>query len=346
MRVSLPLQPFQPFCDFALDFGTATTQLSAPGHGLLAQEPTLVAVRSEYGNERIAAVGHRAKVLSGKTASSLATHRPVENGSIRDFELARSLLRQLFSALPRRLRLLARRLLVGVSPQASDQDVRTLIAATQFASEAKIFIADEPVLAILGTGLPLADLRAALVVDIGAGTSDASVVCPRGVIISRSTHAAGDAFDQAIARMVYSDHQLRIGTASAERIKLELGRATNKSPQHSMLVQGQDLRSLFPGQVRVNEEMVVRALREPIDEIARMINQLLEETAPEFAGDLLDTGIILVGAGSQLPEIDTLIAERTGLPVRLVEQPASCSLRGAEKILRNWKKYQHLLSSP
>ncbi|MBN8550848.1 MAG: rod shape-determining protein [Deltaproteobacteria bacterium] len=338
------LSGFAP--EFAVDLGTANTLLYLKGEGIVANEASFVAVHQE-GKEsgKVEAYGTRAKLLEGRTSKCIEALRPLEGGCIRDSELTVQMLRYFFEKVPAHTRLLKAKVLLGIPSGATEVEQRAVAEAATLAGGGKVFVVEEVMAAAIGAGIPVTDNKGCMVVDIGGGTTDVAVISYNDVVISRSTKTAGNKFDFLISEYVRRKHHVWIGNQTAERIKIEIGAARLTKDDPVITVQGRGVKDLMPAQISIRRSEVLEAIGESFLDIAKLVQGVLDQTPPEVAADLIDTGIVLVGGGALFPEIDSFLEHQTGLPVTLVEAPMTAVVEGAGKILEEWGKYQHLLTT-
>jgi len=206
-----------------------------------------------------------------------------------------------------------------------------------------VHIINEPMAAAIGIGIPIEEARGNMVIDIGGGTSEIAVIALSGIVNNTSIRIAGDEMDDAIIAYLKRKYNLLIGEQTAERVKIEIGSAFPLSPELKMDVKGRDLVEGLPRTVATSSKEIREALEEPVNAIMQAIHEALEQTPPELAADIVDRGIVLTGGGAMLREFDKKIRKETGLPVFVVEDPLTCVVRGAGKIISDFAKYAHIL---
>jgi rod shape-determining protein MreB len=328
----------------AVDLGTAKTVLYVKGRGIVANEPSFVAVEENgTGAGRVAAIGKQAKELRGRTAQNIQSVNPLRGGSVQDFELAGALLTHVVHKNPSRSRLLKSRTLIGVGSSATALERKAIIEAAQFAGSGEVYLIDESLAAAIGAGLPLHKACGSMIVDIGAGTTDVTVLSLNGIVCSESIESAGARFDEKIAEYVRKVHHVAIGEQTAEEIKLAIGAALPGSENPTYAVRGRHNSTGLPACINLSQTEVVKALSEPLEEIVEVIKRVLDKTPPEIAADIMDRGMTLVGAGALLSRLDAFISSRTSLTARLVEEASTAVARGAGRVLENWADYEELL---
>jgi rod shape-determining protein MreB len=332
-------------CDFALDLGTFNTLIYQRGKGIVANEASYVAIDRRYkGGERVTAVGNRAKALRGKTSRNIQCELPFRSGAIQDLSLAKLLLKRFFDNIPQPGKMLKSTMIASLPPNATEPDKYSVIAAAEHAGAGRVFIVDELIAAAIGAGIPIEESRGTMIVDLGGGSTDAAVISANGIVCSHSITTGGNTFDQRISEYVRKQRHILIGEETAEEAKIKIGAARAQKNKASVQLQGHDLARGRPTMFTLDQEEVVNAITEPLKEIAELLRRVLDRTPPEVASDLIDTGIVLVGGGALLPDIDTYLSEATGIHISLAEEPITAIIEGTGTILEEWEKYKHLLA--
>jgi rod shape-determining protein MreB len=325
--------------DLAIDLGTANTVVYARGRGIVINEPSVVAMETHAGVRRVRAVGADAKLMMGKTPAYLKTIRPLRNGVIADLEVAEQMIKHfILKANGGGSRFTRGPEIVICVPSGSTQVERRAIRdAASNAGASKVLLLVEPMAAAIGAGIEVIRPKGSLVVDIGGGTTEVGVISLHGLTYSSSVRVGGDKMDDAISQSVRRNHNLMIGEATAEKIKKEFGTARvpfGVEPRRA-LVRGRDVARGVPREIEITQDELVDAMREPVGQIIQAVRRALENTAPEIAADIIDDGITMTGGGSLLPEIDGVLADETGLPVRIAETPLICVALGAGRALED-----------
>jgi rod shape-determining protein MreB len=330
--MNFPLFNFGPR-DLAIDLGTANTVVYLRDRGVVIQEPSVVAL--EYGNgpPKVRAVGEDAKLMLGKTPANLRTIRPLRNGVIADLEVAEQMIKHFMTkAVGGRGRFGGKIEVVMCVPSGSTNVERRAIRdAASNAGASEVRLIEEPMAAAIGAGMPVADPIGSMVVDIGGGTTEVGVISLQGLAYSRSDRVGGDKMDDAIMSYVRRTHNLQIGEATAERIKKEIGVARVPADGRGIVVgvKGLHVEKGVPREIELTQAEIARALSEPVARIVHAVREALEHTEPEIAADIIDAGITMTGGGSLLREIDAVLADETGLPVRVADSPMLCVALGA-----------------
>jgi len=325
--------------DIAIDLGTANTVVYARGLGIVASEPSVVAMEIENGVRKVRAVGDDAKLMLGKTPDNIRTIRPLRAGVIADIEVAEEMLKHFirkahggpsrFSRGPE--------VVICIPSGATNVERRAIRDAVTNAGADRVSLIEEPMAAAIGAGLPVAEPIGSMVVDIGGGTTEVGVISLQGLAFCRSARVGGDRMDEAIASYVRRNFNLLIGEGTAERVKLEIGAAVRPydGTGATTYVRGRDVSRGVPSEIQLTQAQVAEALAEPVSQIVEVVRTALEHTQPEIAADVLDQGITMTGGGSLLRDFATVLEDSTGLPVRVADDPMSCVALGAGQTLED-----------
>ncbi len=322
--------------DLSIDLGTANTLIYIPGQGIVLNEPSVVAIKEDKirGAKTIAAVGADAKQMLGRTPGNITAIRPLKDGVIADFAVTERMLRffiekvhesKLFRPSPR--------ILICVPCGSTQVERRAIRESAAMAGAREVYLIEEPMSAAVGAGLPVDEPYGSMVLDIGGGTSEVAVISLNGIVYSASVRIGGDRFDDAIINYVRRNYGTLIGEATAERIKHEIGTAYPGSEIKEIEVKGRNLAEGVPRSFALNSNEILEALQEPLSGIVGSVKVALEQTPPELGADVANRGIVLTGGGALLADIDRLIAEETGLPVNIADDPLTCVARGGGKVL-------------
>ena len=338
--MNFPLFNFGPR-DLAIDLGTANTVVYLRDRGVVIQEPSVVALEYGSGLPKVHAVGEDAKLMLGKTPANIRTIRPLRNGVIADLEVAEQMIKHFMTKAlggGARGRFGGKIEVVMCVPSGSTNVERRAIRdAASNAGASEVRLIEEPMAAAIGAGMPVADPIGSMVVDIGGGTTEVGVISLQGLAYSRSERVGGDKVDEAIMSYVRRRHNLQIGEATAERIKQEIGIARVPLDGRGLTigVKGLHVEKGVPREIELTQAEIARAASEPVARIVHAVREALEHTQPEIAADIIDAGITMTGGGSLLREIDAVLADETGLPVRVAENPLQCVALGAGMTLED-----------
>ena len=322
--------------DLSIDLGTANTLIFVRDGGIVLNEPSVVAIRSDgRGGKRIEAVGLDAKRMLGRTPSNISTIRPLKDGVIADFMVTEKMLQHFIKKVHRR-RLLrpVTRVLVCVPYGSTQVERRAIRESASNAGARKVYLVEEPIAAAIGAGIPIGDARGSMVLDIGGGTSEVAVISLNGIVYAESVRIGGDRFDEAIIAYVRRQYNMLIGEATAERIKHTIGTAYPGHEVKEIEVVGRHLSAGVPRAFTLNSNEILDALQEPLSGILGAVKTALEKTPPELGSDVAERGIVLTGGGALLQDLDKLISEETGLPVIIAEDPLTCVARGGGMLLQ------------
>ncbi|WP_174873494.1 rod shape-determining protein [Vogesella oryzae] len=327
--------------DLAIDLGTANTLIYMRGKGIVLDEPSVVAIHSDAPTNKksILAVGLEAKRMLGRTPGSIQAIRPMKDGVIADFTVTEQMLKQFIKKVtPNRFFAASPRIVICV-PCGSTQVERRAIKDSALAAGARrVELIEEPMAAAIGAGLPVEDPTGSMVVDIGGGTTEVGVISLGGVVYSNSVRVGGDKFDEAIINYIRRNYGMLIGETTAEEIKKTIGSAFPGTEVKEMEVKGRNLAEGIPRAFTVSSNEILEALTEPLNQIVSAVKIALEQTPPELGADIADKGMVLTGGGALLKDIDRLLAEETGLPVFVAEEPLTCVVRGSGKALDKMDK--------
>ncbi|NLC10638.1 MAG: rod shape-determining protein MreB [Firmicutes bacterium] len=330
--------------DMGIDLGTATILVYMRGKGIVLNEPSVVAI--EQRSKKVLAVGEQAQRMLGRTPGNIIATKPLKDGVIADFELTEVMLKHFINKVCQRRSILRPRVVVCIPAGTTPVEKKAVIEAVTHTGAKEAFLIEEPRAAALGAGLDIFEPSGNMVVDIGGGTSDIAVLSMGEAVVSCSVRVGGDKFDTAIARYVKKEYNVLIGEQTAEKLKIEIGTAYPGNRDLSLDVRGRDLVTGLPRSITLTTAKILEALEEPLWDIIQGVKQVLEKTPPELAGDIIDKGIVLTGGGALLDGMNKLIAEETGVPVYLAEDPIGSVALGTGKALESIDKIsQSLISS-
>ncbi len=322
--------------DLSIDLGTANTLIYIPGQGIVLNEPSVVAIKEDKmrGSKSIAAVGTDAKMMLGRTPGNITAIRPLKDGVIADFAVTERMLR-FFIAKVHESKFLrpSPRILICVPCGSTQVERRAIRESAAMAGAREVYLVEEPMSAAVGAGMPVDEALGSMVLDIGGGTSEVAILSLNGIVYSSSVRIGGDRFDEAIINYVRRNYGILIGEATAELIKHEIGTAYPGSEIIEIEVKGRNLAEGVPRSFTLNSNEILEALQEPLSGIVDAVRVALENTPPELGADVATRGIVVTGGGALLRDIDRLVAEETGLPVHIADDPLTCVARGGGTIL-------------
>jgi len=330
--------------DLAIDLGTANTVVYVRNKGIMLNEPTVVAVKTQ--SRQFLAAGRAAKEMLGKTPDKIVACRPLRDGVIANFELTECMLRHFIRAVHDDRRTLVRpRMIIGVPSGITQVEKRAIEDTAKQAGAREVYTIMEPMAAAIGAGLLVQEPSGNMIIDIGGGTTEVAIISLKSIVFCRSIRVGGDEMDSAIVQYVKRKYNLLIGERTAEAIKINIGcallNATTKD--QTVEVKGRDLVTGVPKTIVLSSPEVNEALLETIASIVNVVRELLENTPPELSSDLVDNGIVMAGGGSLLKDLDKLISKETGLPVRVADDPLFCVVNGAGKVLEELEFFREAL---
>jgi rod shape-determining protein MreB len=335
--------------DLAIDLGTANTLIYARGKGIVLDEPSVVAIRTDGGpnaRKSIEAVGKEAKMMLGKTPGSINAIRPMKDGVIADFTVTEQMLKQFIKRVHDvRMFAPAPRIIICVPCGSTQVERRAIRESALGAGASQVYLIEEPMAAAIGAGLPVSDATGSMVVDIGGGTTEVGVISLGGMVYSTSVRVGGDKFDESIVNYIRRNYGMLIGDTTAENIKKQIGTAFPGLEVLEMEVKGRNLAEGIPRTFTVTSNEILEALSEPTNQIVTAVKQALEQTPPELGADIAERGLILTGGGALLRDLDRLLREETGLPVMVAEDPLTCVVRGCGIALEKMDKLGNIFAS-
>lgn len=321
--------------DLAIDLGTANTLIYVRDRGIVLDEPSIVAVQAGVhgGKAKILAVGTEAKKMQGRTPRHIEIVRPMKDGVIADFSITERMLGILIKKAVGERMVVPPRVVICVPGGSTQVERKAIRDSVLEAGASSVHLVEEPMAAALGAGLPIEEAAGSMIVDIGGGTTEIGILSLGGMAYSDSVRVGGDAFDESIVHYLRRKRGVLIGEVTAEDLKKKMGSAFHCDEIAAMRVRGRDVSEGTPKSIAVTAGEILEALSEPLSQIVRAVQTALEQVPPELAGDISDRGIMLTGGGALLRGIDTLLAEATGLPVGIADQPLNCVAYGAGKAL-------------
>lgn len=317
--------------DIGIDLGTANVLVYIKGKGIVLEEPSVVAVNID--TDEILAVGEEARQMLGRTPGNIVAVKPLKDGVVSDYDITERMLKYFIHKVGGAGRFFKPRIMVCVPSGVTDVEKRAVRESATQAGGKNVYLIEEPVAAAIGAGLDIARPDGVMVIDIGGGTTDVAVIALGGIVKSVSVKIAGDKFDEAIVNYMRRNHKLYIGERTSEDLKKQLGTAFPREESVKAECRGLDMVTGLPKVVEVTSEEIMEALEEPLYSICDAVHQVLESTPPELAADITKSGIVLTGGGAYLYGFDKLIAQHTGMEVRVAENPEQCVAIGTGKAL-------------
>jgi rod shape-determining protein MreB len=321
-----------------IDLGTANTLVFLPGKGIVLNEPSVVAI-SEQDN-RILAVGLEAKEMIGRTPDTIIAYRPMKDGVIADYRVTEAMLRYYINKALGKWNFLKPEILISVPAGVTSTERRAVIEAAIKAGAKNAYVVKEPILAAIGAGISIQEARGHMVADIGGGTTDVAVISLGGIVSCTSVKCAGNRIDASIIDYVKKTYNLAIGDKMSEDIKINIGSAIPVEEELSMSVKGRDYLTGLPRSVEIKTNEIVKAIAKELREMIKAVKDVLQETPPELASDIIDNGIMMTGGSSMLRNLPELVFRRTGVKAMLAEDALYCVAKGTGIALEHLDTYK------
>lgn len=332
--------------DLSIDLGTANTIVIAKGKGIIINEPSVVAVKTEkYGQQRVLAVGHEAKDMVGKTPGNIKAIRPMRDGVIADFDMTEKMIRKFIEKAHGRTTMISPRIIICVPYGLTQVERKAVRESALSAGAREVFLIEEPMAAAIGAGVDIREPQGHLVVDIGGGTTEIGVVSLGGLVLSKSIRTAGDKIDQGIVNYVRKKYNLLVGERVAEEIKISIGTAVSLDEDLTMIIYGRDQVEGLLNSVELTSEDAKEAMKEPLKEIAEALRDVLEQMPPDLAGDIVNHGIILTGGGALIRQLDKYLSDIVKIPVFVADEPLLAVARGTGRALEEIDLLQELFEN-
>ena len=332
--------------DMGIDLGTANTLVFVKGHGILVNEPSVIALQRKAGGViEPYAFGHQAKMMLGRTPSDIDAKRPLKDGVIADFRGAEEMIRYFISSVHKRHFFTGPLIIICVPSGSTPVERKAIQSAAESAGAREVYLIEEPMAAAIGAGLPVTEPRGSMIIDIGGGTTEVAILSLGGIVYARSVRVGGDKMDEAIISYIRRNHNLLVGETTAEKIKQTIGAASIEEGAElkKMHIKGRDLINGVPKEIELDEQQIASSLGDIILQIIEAVKTALELTPPELSSDIVERGIILTGGGAQLSGLTKEISNATGVPVYVAEEPLTCVVYGIGAVLDNFEKLKHVL---
>ncbi|MDO8470348.1 MAG: rod shape-determining protein [bacterium] len=326
-----------------IDLGTCNVVIFVPTKGIVLRDSSVVAVSVD--DNKILAVGEKAKEMTGRTPETIRVFRPMREGVIADFRITLAMIRYFLSRVVPKYQFVKPELLISVPAGITSTERRAVIEAAMKAGARAAYVAREPILAAIGAGIPIHSSSGHMIVNIGGGTTEVAVISLGGIVTFSSLRVAGDKLDQAISEYLKKKYNVAVGEKTAEEIKMKVGMALPEKPELTMEVRGRDLMQGLPKTITVSSTEISQALAEPLQEMIQVVKSVLRDTPPELSADVMDKGIVLSGGGALLRNIDQLLSQAIGVPCFIADDPLSCVAKGTGIILDNLEVYKQSIMS-
>ncbi len=326
-----------------IDLGTANTLVFVPHKGIVLNEPSVVAI-SEI-DKKVLAVGNEAKEMIGRTPDTIIAYRPMRDGVIADYRVTEAMLRYFIDKALGRFAIMKPDVMISVPASVTSTERRAVIEAAVRAGAKNAYVVKEPILAAIGAGIPIQEARGHMIADIGGGTTDVAVISLGGIVASTSVKCAGNKLDAAIADYIKKTFNLAIGDHTSELIKIQIASAIPLDEELSMVVKGRDFISGLPRSTEIKTNEIVKAISAPLRDMIKAMKDVLQETPPELAADIIDQGITMTGGSSLLRNFPELVFRRTGVKAQLATDPLLCVAKGTGIALDHLDVYKRTIIS-
>jgi len=332
--------------DLSIDLGTANTLVISKGKGIIINEPSVVAVKTEkYGHQKVLAVGREAKEMVGKTPGNIKAIRPMKDGVIADFDMTEKMIRKFIEKAHGRSSLISPRIIICIPYGLTQVERKAVRESAMSAGAREVYLIDEPMAAAIGAGIDIREPKGNIVVDIGGGTTEIGVISLGGLVLCRSIRVAGDKIDRAIMDYVKRKYNLLIGERIAEDIKINIGTAMPLAQELKMIINGRDQVEGLLTSIELSSEDAREAMREPLKEILEAVRDVLENMPPDLAGDIVNNGLILTGGGALIRQLDKYLSEIIKIPVYVADEPRLCVARGTGRALEEIDQLHELFDN-
>lgn len=324
-----------------IDLGTAYTLVFIPGEGVVINEPSVVAI-SLFEN-KVLAVGNEAKEMLGRTPDTIVASQPLRDGAIADYRVTEAMLRYFINRVTGKIRFIRPEVVLSIPAGVTSTERRAVVDAAMKAGAKAAYVVKEPILAAIGAGIPIHTAQGNMIINIGGGTSEIAIISLGGVVASHSARVGGNKIDRAISDYIKRKYSLAIGDRTAEEVKMTIGSAIAQVKEEHMEVRGRDLMGGLPKTITIASNEITEAIQDELREIINCIKQVLQETPPELAADIMDKGMVLSGGTAQLKYLDQLIAKTINVPCYVADDPAYCVVKGTGIVLDNLDVYKRSL---
>lgn len=332
--------------DLSIDLGTANTLVIVKGKGIVINEPSVVAVKTEKnGHQRVLAVGSEAKEMVGKTPGNIKAIRPMKDGVIADFDMTEKMIRKFIEKAHGRSSLISPRIIICIPYGLTQVERKAVRESAMSAGAREVYLIDEPMAAAIGAGIDIREPKGNIIVDIGGGTTEIGVISLGGLVLCRSIRVAGDKIDRAIMDYVKRKYNLLIGERIAEDIKINIGTAMPLAQELKMIVNGRDQVEGLLTSLELSSEDAREAMRDPLKEILEAVRDVLENMPPDLAGDIVNNGVILTGGGALIRQLDKFLSETIKIPVYVADEPLLCVARGTGRALEEIDQLHELFDN-
>ena len=322
--------------DIYVDLGTANTLIAARGHGIILNEPSLVAYsETSPGRRRILAIGSDVKDILAKTPGNTFLLKPIRDGVIADFDFAQEMLKHFLSKPLVRKAFNRPRVVVSLPYGVTEVEKKAVIEACQSAGAREVFLIDEPMAAAIGADLPIKSARGSMIVDIGGGTTEIAVIALSDIVYCEAVKVGGHRMDEGIIEYFKKQKKIVLSESTAEELKVHFGTAVPRKNIRVTMIQGRDVATGLTKTMEVSSEDVGTAINDSLEIIINGIHRALEKTPPELVSDLIESGLVLAGGGALVRDFDIRIHNEVRIPVKVAQNPLTAIAIGGAKVLED-----------
>lgn len=326
-----------------IDLGTANVLVYLAGEGVVLNEPTVVAVRSD--DNKVVAVGQEAKEMLGRTPVNIFATRPLKDGVIADYVITQSMLSYFIDKVSGRSHFIKPEVMVCIPSGITQVEKRAVLDACAAAGAGNVYLIEEPLAAAIGAKVPIAQAAGHMILDSGGGTTDIAVISLGGVVVHKSIRVAGNRIEEAIANYIRKRFNLLVGERTAEEIKMTIANAViDQKEVKTLEVKGRDSVTGLPRAIEISELEINEAIQPVLRAMISAIKEVFEATPPELASDIIERGIVLTGGTTLLRNLDKYITAETGVPAYVAEDPLFCVVRGVGVALENLELYKRTIN--
>ncbi|MEX1297192.1 MAG: rod shape-determining protein [Candidatus Limnocylindrales bacterium] len=321
-----------------IDLGTANVLVYVKGKGIVIREPSVVAISE---SNHIVAVGEEAREMIGRTPDNISAIKPMKDGVIADYVITEAMLRYFIRKAGRTFT--KPEVMVCVPSGVTSVEKRAVRDAALKAGAREAYLIEEPLAAAIGANVPISGASGNMIIDIGGGTSEIAVIALGGIVVSRSLRVGGNRFDEAIASYIRRKYNLMIGERTAEEVKIAIGTALPLERELTLDVRGRDLVAGLPRTIPMTSSEIMEAMEKPLQQVVTAVRQVLEETPPELASDIIDKGMVMTGGGALLRNMDRLLTQVTGVPCHVAENALNCVALGTGLAMEHFEFFKSSL---
>ena len=321
-----------------IDLGTANTLVFVPKKGVVINEPSVVAISVDDNN--VVAIGAEAREMLGRTPEIIRTYKPLKDGVIADYRVTKAMLRYFINKAMGNWHIFQPDVMISVPVGITSTEKRAVIDAAREAGAREAYVVKEPILAALGANIPINSAAGNMIVNIGGGTTEVAVIALGGIVASASVRVAGNKIDEAIVEYIRKKYNMAVGERTAEEVKMKIGTALPMREKSEMDIRGLDLTEGLPRTLTLSANEIAEAINGPMKEIIQAVKNVLSETPPELAADVMDRGMIISGGGALLRNVDELLHKATGVNAYIAEEPLFCVAKGTGVVLDNLEVYK------